>query len=83
MDRTFDPTFSLSVRRGQSVEEIAISKPPGEVYELVDQVAAVIAAVRDGSPIRCTGEDGLWSAVMCLKAAESLQTGLPVSLKEL
>jgi myo-inositol 2-dehydrogenase/D-chiro-inositol 1-dehydrogenase len=83
MDRTFEPTFSLKVRRGESVEQIAIAKPSGEVYELVDQVAGVIAAVRDGSAVPCTGEDGLWSAAMCLKAAESLQTGGPVSLKEL
>lgn len=83
MDRTFEPTFSLKIRRGELVEQIAIAKPSGEVYELVDQVAAVIAAVRDGSTVRCTGEDGFWSAAMCLKAAESLQTGSQVSLKEL
>jgi myo-inositol 2-dehydrogenase/D-chiro-inositol 1-dehydrogenase len=83
MDRTFEPTFSLKVGRGQNVETINIAKPSGEVYELVDQIAAVIAAVRDGSPVPCTGEDGLWSAAMCLRAAESLQTGAPVSLKEL
>ena len=82
-DRTFEPTFSLKIRRGECVEQVAIAKPSGEVYELVDQVAAVIASVRDGSALRCTGEDGLWSAAMCLKAAESLQTGGPVSLKEL
>ena len=83
MDRTFEPTFSLKVRRGDRVETIPIVKPSGEVYELVDQVAEVIAAVRDGSPVPCTGEDGMWSAAMCLKAAQSLHSGLPVSLKEL
>ena len=83
MDRTFEPTFELKKSRGQTVETIHISKPSGEVYELVDQIGAVVAAVRDGTPAPCTGEDGLWSAAMCLRAAESLQTGAPVSLKAL
>jgi myo-inositol 2-dehydrogenase/D-chiro-inositol 1-dehydrogenase len=48
------------------------------VYELVDEVAAVVRAVREGTPVPCTGEDGWWSAAMCLKAAESVRTGRPV-----
>ena len=79
MDRTVEPTFSLKVQRGESVKVVAVEKPSGEVYELVDQVAAVVNAVRTGSPVPCTGEDGWWSTAMCLKAAESLRTGQPVS----
>ena len=84
MDRTFEPTFSLKLKRGDegAVEQISIPKPSGEVYELVDQVAAVVRAVREGTPVPCTGEDGWWSAAMCLEAAESLQTGQPVPLSE-
>ena len=82
MDRTFEPTFWLKVQRGERVEEVSIPKPSGEVYELVDQVAAVARAVREGTPVPCTGEDGWWSAAMCLKAAESLETGQPVPLAE-
>lgn len=83
MDRTFEPTFWLKVQRGFEgpVEELKIAKPSGEVYELVDQVAAVVRAVRDGTPLPCTGEDGWWSAAMCLKAAESMETGAPVALE--
>ena len=80
MDRTFEPTFSLKVQTGDDLREIPIVKPSGEVYELVDQVAAVVNAVQTGAPVACTGEDGLWSVKMCLKAAESLQAGAPVSL---
>src|SRR5262245_47640423 len=41
MDRTFEPTFSLKIQRGDGpVEQVEISKPSGEVYELVDEVAA-------------------------------------------
>ncbi len=80
MDRTFEPTFSLKLQRGdEAIETIAIRKPSGEVYELVDQVAGVIRAVRDNNPklVPCTGQDGWWSTAMCLRAAESLKTHQP------
>ena len=78
MDRTFEPTFWLKLQRGDGpVETVEIPKPSGEVYELVDQVAAVVRAVRDGTAVPCSGEDGWWSTAMCLKAAESLSTGQP------
>lgn len=80
MDRTFEPTFSLKVQTGEILDEIKIEKPSGEVYELVDQLAAVVRSVRDGTPPPCTGADGLWSVAMCLKAEESLKTGQPVAL---
>lgn len=80
MDRTFKPTFSLKVQTGEAIQQIAIDKPSGEVYELVDQLAAVVKSVRDGSPPPCSGSDGLWSVAMCLKAEESLTTGQPVAL---
>ena len=79
-DRTLEPTFWLKLRRGEAFEEVAIPKSSGEVYELVDQVAAVVRAVRDGTPVPCTGEDGWWSTAMCLKAAESISTGAPAQL---
>ena len=81
MDRTFQPTFSLKLQRGDGeVEDVPTDKPSGEVYELVDEVAAVVRSVREGTPLPCTGEDGWWSAAMCLKAAESLNSGRPVPL---
>jgi myo-inositol 2-dehydrogenase/D-chiro-inositol 1-dehydrogenase len=83
MDRTFEPTFSLVIQRGeQPPENIAIERRAGEVYELVDLVAAVVRAVKEGGPLPCTGEDGFWSAAMCLKAAESVATGSPVALDD-
>ena len=78
MDRTFEPSFWLKVQRGETIEAVAIAKPSGEVYELVDQIRAVVRAVREGAPVPCTGEDGLWSTMMCLRAAESLKSGRPV-----
>ena len=81
MDRTFEPTFWLKLQRGDGpVQDVPIPKSSGEVYELVDEVAAVVRAVRDGTPVPCTGEDGWWSTAMCLKAAESISTASQVQL---
>jgi myo-inositol 2-dehydrogenase/D-chiro-inositol 1-dehydrogenase len=82
MDRTFEPTFSLKIQRSDKVEDVAVDRPSGEVYELVDEVAAVVKAVREGTPVPCTAKDGWWSTAMCLKAAQSLETGMLVSLSE-
>ncbi len=80
MDRTFEPTFSLRLQSGDTLSDVPIEKPSGEVYELVDEVAAVVRAIREGTPVPCRGEDGLWSVSMCLEAAESLESGRPVQL---
>jgi myo-inositol 2-dehydrogenase/D-chiro-inositol 1-dehydrogenase len=80
MDRTFEPTFKLQLMRDDQIEDVPISKPSGEVYELVDEIARVVQAVRVGAPVACTGEDGRWSVAMCLRAEESLRTGRPVPL---
>jgi myo-inositol 2-dehydrogenase/D-chiro-inositol 1-dehydrogenase len=77
MDRTFEPTFGLKFMRGDQVEEVVNPRPSGEVFELVEEVAAFARAIREGVPPPCTGEDGWWSVAMCLKAEESLRTGLP------
>jgi myo-inositol 2-dehydrogenase/D-chiro-inositol 1-dehydrogenase len=79
-DRTFEPTFRLQLQRGDALEEVRIEKPAGEVYELVEQVARVARAVRDGTPVACTGADGRESVALCLAAEESLRTGQPVTL---
>ena len=82
MDRTFEPAFSLKLQQGDELETVPLDKPSGEVYELVDEVAAVVRAVREGTAPPCTAVDGWWSTAMCLKAAESLESGQPVSLRE-
>jgi myo-inositol 2-dehydrogenase/D-chiro-inositol 1-dehydrogenase len=79
MDRTFEPTFSLRIQRGDALEEMPILRPAGEVFELEDQFARFIEAIETGVPPAATGEDGCWSVRMCLKAQESVQCGMPVS----
>ena len=56
-----------------------IRQASGEVYELAAEIAGIAEAVRTGQPPRATGEDGLWSVVMCLKAQESVDTGAVVT----
>ena len=58
-----------------------IDKPSGEVFELVDEITAMAAAVRDGAPLPATGEDGRWSVAMCLRAQESVDTGRSVAFQ--
>ena len=75
MDRTFDPTFSLRHFDGQKVVEVPITKPTGEVYELVDEIAMMARAVQGAGKLSATAEDGKWSVQMCLKAQESVDSG--------
>jgi myo-inositol 2-dehydrogenase/D-chiro-inositol 1-dehydrogenase len=82
MDRTFHPVFSLKYHNGATVEDVPLSKITGEVYELEDEVALMVAAVRDGRPLAVTGADGKWSVAMCLAAQRSVDTGTVVRLVE-
>ncbi len=79
-DRTFEPTFGLKLMRGEEVSEVPIATPPGEVYELVAQVARVAAAARGTAAVACTGEDGRRAVALCLKAEESLRREQPVPI---
>ena len=80
MDRTFHPTFSLKHFDGNKVQDIPLTKITGEVYELEDELANLVAAARGGALQCATGQDGRWSVAMCLKAQEAVTTGRPVKL---
>ena len=78
MDRTFHPTYALKYFDGEKVQEVALTKTTGEVYELEEELASMTAAIHGGA-LRCaTGEDGRWSVALCLKAQESVNTGTVV-----
>lgn len=80
MDRTRHPSFFLRGISGGEVEDIPIEKITGEVFELEDQMALLVNAIRNQGPLAATGEDGRWSVAMCLAAAESVETGRPVAI---
>ncbi|MBI1319403.1 MAG: gfo/Idh/MocA family oxidoreductase [Candidatus Hydrogenedens sp.] len=83
MDRTFHPTYGLKHFDGETIHEVPIEKPTGEVYELVEQIDSMTRAVRDGAPVHCTGKDGKWSVAMCLRAAEAVASGSNAGLGDL
>jgi len=82
MDRTLHPTFFLKGCRNGEVVDIPIEKITGEVYELEDQMAMMVRAVRDNVPLTTSGEDGKWSVAMCVAAERSVETGQPVLMKD-
>lgn len=83
MDRTLHPTFSLRAFDGEQVQEIAIDKITGEVFELEDQVAMLVRGIRSGGGISCSAEDGRWSVAMCLAAQQSVDSGRPVAIDQI
>lgn len=82
MDRTRHPTFFLKAFDGEEVREIEIERSAGELFELEDQVAMLVAAIHNDGPIACRGEDGLWSVAMCLAAQKSVDEKRPVDMHE-
>jgi myo-inositol 2-dehydrogenase/D-chiro-inositol 1-dehydrogenase len=82
LDRDLHPTFALKRQDGVQVTNVPIAKITGEVYELEDEMAMMIRAVREGVPVAATGTDGKWSVALCLAAQRSVDTGAVVSVQE-
>ncbi len=74
------PPSGSNILMGNSFIKSSSAKPTGEVYELHDQVAMMVRAVRLGGELSCTGEDGRQSVALCLAAQESVETGRVVDL---
>jgi myo-inositol 2-dehydrogenase/D-chiro-inositol 1-dehydrogenase len=75
MDRTPHPTFSLRHHDGREVREVPVSRAAGELYELQDEMAMMVRAVREGAPVAAGGEDGRWAVALCLAAQRSVASG--------
>jgi myo-inositol 2-dehydrogenase/D-chiro-inositol 1-dehydrogenase len=80
MDRDFHPRFALKYHNGETVVEIPLARPTGEVYELEDEITMMVQAVRDGGPVAATGSDGRLAVALCLAAQRSVDMGQVVSL---
>jgi myo-inositol 2-dehydrogenase/D-chiro-inositol 1-dehydrogenase len=83
LDRTLEPSYFLKVFDGEKLENVKIEKHSGEVFELREEIAQSIAMVRTGKKPAATGEDGLWSAGLCLVAEESIRQGRPLPVAEM
>ncbi len=83
LDRTLEPTYFLKVFDGENLENVAIEKHSGEVFELREEIEQCIRMVRDGTPPIAGGLDGLWSAGLCLIAEESIRMKRPLPIADL
>lgn len=80
MDRTLHPTFSLRAFDGERVFDIPVEKITGEVYELEDEIAMMVAAIRDNQPLSCSAMDGRQSVAVCIAAQRSVERGVPIPI---
>ncbi len=83
LDRTLEPTFFLKVFDGQNLENVSLARHSGEVFELREQIDRCVRMVRGEAPPAATGEDGVWSAGLCLLAEESIRQGRPLPVPDL
>ncbi len=83
LDRTLQPSYFLKVFDGENLENVKIEKHSGEVFELREEIAQCIQMVRTGKKPAATGEDGLWSAGLCLVAEESIRQKRPLPVGEM
>ncbi len=74
LDRTLEPSYFLKVFTEDKLNEVPIARHSGEVFELREEIAMCVRAVRGEGKIIATGEDGLWSTGLCLAAEESVAT---------
>ncbi len=78
LDRTLEPSFFLKVFDGETLEEVKLARHSGEVFELREEIACCVRMVRGEAEPAATGEDGLWSAGLCLIAEESIRQRRPL-----
>jgi myo-inositol 2-dehydrogenase / D-chiro-inositol 1-dehydrogenase len=83
LDRTLEPTYFLKVFDGEKLEEVAIEKHSGEVFELREEIDRCVRMVRDGTPPIASGTDGLWSAGLCLLAEDSIRLKQPIAVGDI
>lgn len=82
-DRTRHATFSLRHFDGSQVRELPMARPSGELFELEEEIAMLVRAVRDGTPVAATAEDGRRSVALCLAAQQSVNSGEVVKLESI
>lgn len=79
--RSAEPTFGLRYSRssgGDTVEETAFEKATGEIVELQQQMASLVAAIRGQGHVAASGEDGRWAVALCLAAQQAVDRGTTV-----
>ncbi len=82
LDRTLEPSYFMKVFDGEKLEEVKLKQHSGEVFELREEISQCVKMVRDGAPPIANGNDGVWSAALCLLAEKSIATQSPIRLRE-
>lgn len=80
LDRSEHPNFSLEISEGDRMTPVAMPGTPGELFELQEEIGAFVRAIRDGSPLPITPEEGRRAVALCMQAVRSLETGGVVKL---
>ena len=75
LDRSEKPGYSLEVSHEGGLRTIEVGSTPGELFELRQEIEAMVAAVRDGAPLPITPEEARRAIFLCLSARESLAKG--------
>jgi myo-inositol 2-dehydrogenase / D-chiro-inositol 1-dehydrogenase len=78
LDRTEKPTYSLEVSENGVMNPRKVTSTPGEFFELRQEMAAMVRAVREGAPLPIAPEEARRAVMLCLTARESLAAGRPV-----
>ncbi len=77
--QTLDYMSSRS-REGE-LRSVEFTEQASELYELEQEMQAMVAAIRGTGRVVADGIDGVWSIALCEAAHRSIDTGEPVSMK--
>lgn len=81
MDRTYEPSFELRVKRGLTGTPESIPlEMSGEVFELKEQLRRCVGAFKQRKPL-VSGQEARKAVAVCLAAERSLAEGREVALE--
>ncbi len=81
MDQDPEPDVRLVLHRAGGSNEVQdVPKATGHAHDLVRQTRAFVRAVREGTPVPATAEDGRAAVALCLAVEASLASGAPVTV---
>lgn len=79
-DRSEHPSYALEISEQGGMKELAVPGTPGELFELRQEIAALARAVREGTRLPITPEEGRRAVLLCMEAQRSLETGQVIRL---
>ena len=74
LDRSEHPSYTLEVSKGSSLQKLEVPGTPGELFELREEIAALVRAIRGERSLPMKPEEARRAVMLCLKAQESLES---------